>query len=104
MNIMLVSVTERRAKLLPQALGATYNNIRLQFIVESMFILLIGGIIGILLGLLLGLYRGYFAESAVTTRFPPSASRFFFNGHRLFFGYSRPTAPRSLTHRSPRYE
>lgn len=52
MNIMLVSITERTREIgTRKALGASNGNIRLQFIVESMIICLIGGIIGVILGL-----------------------------------------------------
>ncbi len=55
MNIMLVSVTERTREIgTRKALGATNGNIRIQFIVESMIICLIGGVIGIAFGGLLG--------------------------------------------------
>lgn len=58
MNIMLVSVTERTREIgTRKALGATNTNIRLQFVVESVIICLVGGIIGILFGALLG-YAG----------------------------------------------
>lgn len=55
MNIMLVSVTERTREIgTRKALGAKNSVIRIQFIVESMIICLIGGVIGILLGTTLG--------------------------------------------------
>ena len=47
MNIMLVSVTERTREIgTRKALGAKNSAIRVQFIVESMIICLIGGVIG----------------------------------------------------------
>ena len=55
MNIMLVSVTERTREIgTRKALGATNGNIRLQFVVESAMICLVGGIIGIILGAVMG--------------------------------------------------
>ena len=52
MNIMLVSVTERTKEIgLRKALGATPNNIMLQFLIESAVLSVLGGVIGAVLAM-----------------------------------------------------
>lgn len=52
-NVMLVSVTERRAEIgLRVAIGAHASDIALQFVVESVLVCLCGALLGLLLGLL----------------------------------------------------
>ncbi len=51
MNIMLVSVTERTREIgLRQSVGATPNDIRMQFLSEALLLSLVGGLIGIAVG------------------------------------------------------
>lgn len=70
MNMMLVSITERRTEIgLRKALGATPNRIQLQFIIESIFLSLFGGLIGFILGSLIA----YLASVLIGLSFSISA-------------------------------
>jgi len=71
MNIMLVSVVERTREIgLRKALGARNRDIMTQFLAESSFLSLLGGLIGILLGWLISLVIGQIASAGGTSLTP----------------------------------
>jgi putative ABC transport system permease protein len=52
MNIMMVSVTERTREIgIRQSVGASPNDIRMQFLTEALLLSLIGGLIGVAIGI-----------------------------------------------------
>ena len=54
MNIMLVSVTERTKEIgIRKALGATYEMIIIQFLIEAVTISIAGGLIGVIFGIIM---------------------------------------------------
>jgi len=63
MNIMLANVRSRIREIgIRKALGATYREIKLQFLAESVIISLTGGVVGTIVGLTLPLSVNLFTD------------------------------------------
>jgi putative ABC transport system permease protein len=89
MNIMLVSVTERTREIgVRMAVGATEQDVQMQFLSEALVLSLLGGSVGVLIGVL-----GSVAVSNMLrwpTRIPPEAvvvAVLFSAAVGIFFGY-----------------
>ena len=88
MNIMLVSVTERTREIgIRKALGATYQNILLQFLIEAVVIGVSGGIVGTGFGIVASQIISKFAGwNAVISIWSIIIAVVFSVGIGLFFG------------------
>ena len=66
MNIMLANVRARVREIgIRKALGATYREIKLQFLAEAVIISLVGGVVGTMVGLALPLSVRFFTDYAI---------------------------------------
>lgn len=71
MNIMLVSVTERTLEIgIRKAMGATSKIIRIQFLVESVVIAQLGGLLGIIFGIIIGNVLSMLLQSSFIIPWP----------------------------------
>jgi putative ABC transport system permease protein len=86
---MMVSVTERTREIgIRQSVGASPNDIRMQFLTEALLLSLVGGLIGIFIGVsgawlfgLMGGMRTVVVPSSILLAFASSAAV------GIFFGY-----------------
>ncbi len=89
MNIMLVSVTERTREIgIRMAVGAHGRDILLQFLIESITLSSLGGLIGILLGIATSKLLSIFAEWPTTISASAILVAFLFSAAvGIFFGF-----------------
>ena len=89
MNIMLVSVTERTREIgIRMAVGAKGRDVLTQFMIESIFISFLGGLIGVALGLLTsGIIQKFAGWPVVVTLYSVLLSFVFSAAVGLFFGW-----------------
>lgn len=88
MNIMIVTVTERKQEIgIRKALGATPSDIRQQFLIESASITLVGGVLGIIIGILISFAVEYVQSQAFTININACIISFIFSVFvGIFFG------------------
>ncbi len=90
MNIMIVTVTERKQEIgIRKALGASPAKIKQQFLVESASLTLLGGIIGILFGILISIGLEFVQSQSYVISWKSCIISFVFSVFvGIFFGLS----------------
>lgn len=89
MNVMLVSVSERKKEIgIRKAVGAKNREIQALFLAESVILSLLGGILGVVLGLVLTRIIAYFSGWNFSIYFlPPMAGFLVSAATGVFFGF-----------------
>jgi putative ABC transport system permease protein len=89
MNIMLVSVTERTKEIgIRMAIGAKASDIRIQFLIESFLLSIIGGLVGVLIGVVGAKSVQLFSDMSISiTSFSIFLSLGFSGAIGVLFGY-----------------
>lgn len=89
MNVMLVSVSERKKEIgIRKAVGAKNGEIQALFLVESVMLSLLGGILGVSLGLIFTRIMAYFSHWTFTFFFLPPLAGFAVSvATGIFFGF-----------------
>lgn len=89
MNVMLVSVSERKKEIgIRKAVGAKNKDIQTLFLMESVMLALLGGVLGVLLGLVFTRIVAYFSGWSFTIYWLPPIAGFVVSAATgIFFGY-----------------
>lgn len=89
MNVMLVSVSERKKEIgIRKAVGAKNSEIQALFLVESILLSLLGGILGVILGLIFTWIVAYFSHWEFSIYWLPPIAGFLVSAATgVFFGF-----------------
>lgn len=89
MNVMLVSVSERKKEIgIRKAVGATRRDIQYLFLIESILLSFLGGVLGVLLGLIVTLIIAYFSDWPFQFYLTPPLAGFIVSvATGVFFGF-----------------
>lgn len=89
MNVMLVSVSERKKEIgIRKAIGAKNGDIQALFLVESVMLSLLGGVSGVILGLILTVILAFFSGWNFSFYVLPPAAGFLVSAATgIFFGF-----------------
>ncbi|MFJ1268775.1 ABC transporter permease [Legionella lytica] len=89
MNVMLVSVSERKKEIgIRKAVGARNSDIQALFLTESVMLSLVGGILGVILGLIFTWIVAYFSRWNFTIYILPPLAGFMVSAATgIFFGF-----------------